>query len=933
MSDSIRPVSAPAVRAALGRRQLLTGAAAIAGSTAAAQVIGAAPASASGEPLVFFDLSYVHDVDLEDEAARRAAYDELHAAFTLQGIVNRRGPRLWINFITADEFGPTRIDEYWYEHLRADGGLLVGRPVVTVSSLAELVKHFQSEIKGAVVWDGAVPATSNVASTVAGADDLVALRYDDDPGSVFQTITKSRPGIPPRVWLVNKDGSSLFTGRGRIPGTGRQSTGSAKCDAYLWACERYLRTGRSNALELAFYLDSYWIQGWDAQHSGGWRNALQQALLSNHDYLVGQRGFFLDLHVFDDEAPIDDREQPLGADFETLVEILHTAYEQADAQMICVSGFTPWAYKYTLLADTQSKYHPVATEWRLVEVMSAFNGYVEADAAGFDAMANASVFSHQPIDDFYPQPKPPSTAELRRRGLVVDGEVAPKRYLAYYVGDYDSPAWLYHAMPRFWDHPQRGEIALNWAFNPNLAKRFPTGMDRTRRTRTDNDFFIAGDSGAGYIAPGMLEEPRPLSGLPSGMEQWRSHCEQQYRTWDLTITGFILDGLAPGMTDDGFRAYESFSPDGVAGQKIPRLGMMGDLPVLKQADIPRIAPDQAADAYRGNFEGDLSAPPPVPQYYVGRSVLVDPGWHITVRDRLVASAPEAEITLVDAPTLFALIRADLEDRVTAAPLSTDVQAGVAVPIRLELLNARSGAVDVVVRIEAPDGWSAESVAVTVPGESRRSCLLEVTAPAWAAVGEAVGEKARLVVVTDDGRERRRRAFDASVAEATFAGAPRVSVDLGETNQEDGLAQREGGFDGESRPATVGDRSCRRIHVKNNGFTPFSYMYFAASPTFARWPEGSDLVAKVEYFDEAGITFGLEYDGVDGARTQSGVYTLAGVVETSGSDTWRSHTFRTSAARMTARQPGGPDHRAYDFADLRLFSEQPLAVTRVTVERA
>lgn len=933
MSDVFGRGVLPALDAPLplvGRRRVLAGGAAIA-ATGLVQGFPRAAASATDD-LVYFDLSYIHQTDLSDERARKDAYDQLHLVFTLQGIVNRRGPRLWVNFITADQFGPTRIDEYWYGLLRADSGLLAGRNVTTVDTLEGLVDHFFDDLDGAVVWDTMVPATSNIASTVAGADDLVALRWDASSGSVYSRFTSTDRGdrrLRQRVWLVSKDGSPLFTGRGRIPGTRRKSTGSAKGDAHIWALEHYLKTGKSNPRELGFFLDSYWLNDWTATDKDNIPNASQQSVLSNHDYLIAHRGFFFDLHVFDDETPIDDRSQPLGTDLAVLLEILHTAYDQAGGEMICVSGFTPWPYKYTFSADSHSKYHPVATEWRLVQVVSAFNAYVEADAVGFDAMANASVFSHQRLQASYPQDPAPTVADLRARGLIADGEVAPKRYLAYYVGDYDSPAWMYHAMPRFWDHPRRGEIALNWAFNPNLGKRFPVGMERTRETRTSNDFFIAGDSGAGYVAPGMLEYPRPISGLPDGLSTWRRFCAEQYKWWDLTITGFILDGLAPGLTKRGFAAYASFSPDGIAGMKTPVTGLIGSTPVLKQADIPRIAPEQAAQSYRGRLAGDLSKLPEAAQYYVGRSVLVDPGWHVTVRDTLVASAPEAGITVIDAPTLFALMRFDLHERVSVSPLSTRVAHDTTSSIVLELLNGHDRRVIVDVQLDLPDGWRHTSVRVDLPAQQARSVVVPVTPPASASVGQAV----RVALRTDDGSEQRRRALDIHVVGRSYATAASVEVRLGASNVSAGLEQREGGFDGVSTADIVVDRPCRRIVVRNNGFTDESYLYFKADTSFGVRPEGVDLVAVVEYFDEPGHDFEVEYDGVDGPRQSSGVYTRTGPVRASGIKAWRSTQLILRGARLTGRQPGGPDLRAFGFADLRIASRRPVAIARIILSRA
>ncbi len=67
-------------------------------------------------------------------------------------------------------------------------------------------------------------------------------------------------------------------------------------------------------------------------------------------------------------------------------------------------------------------------------------------------------------------------------------------------------------LPKMWTDPARGTTPLSWAFNPNLCERFPLGMAWPRENRSPNDFFVAGDSGAGYLNPGFLSTPRPHIG-------------------------------------------------------------------------------------------------------------------------------------------------------------------------------------------------------------------------------------------------------------------------------------------------------------------------------------------------------------------------------------------------------------------------------------
>ncbi len=46
------------------------------------------------------------------------------------------------------------------------------------------------------------------------------------------------------------------------------------------------------------------------------------------------------------------------------------------------------------------------SDWRYAEILSCFNAYMDADAIGYSAMANASFYQHYPQAPTYPQPDP-----------------------------------------------------------------------------------------------------------------------------------------------------------------------------------------------------------------------------------------------------------------------------------------------------------------------------------------------------------------------------------------------------------------------------------------------------------------------------------------------------------------------------------------------
>jgi len=598
--------------------------------------LGAISPAGEAEPVRYYDMTPLLSLDLAEPAARRRLFDETHLVTSLQGLVNRDAPRLYLRYNAPP-------DDFWWQVMTEPGGWLEGRAVERVGSIEELLGRYGAFFRGAVVWDERVPATSNLASTIAGCEGLVCLRYDDDPGSLYQRLQ-----LPEVVRLMAPDGSPLFTGQGTIPGTDVPSTGSAKCDAYLWLVEHYLKTGKVAPTPMGYYLDGYWLNCW---HAG----APQNHTLTNHDYVIANKGVVFDLGVWDDETVVDDPGQAPGTDAATLCRLLRAAYDaQGGEGTIHVAGFVPWAYKYTNWHsdawNAGGKHDGVPTEWRYAEILSCYNAYMDADALGMSAMANASFFQHYPVPDRVPQNPKPTRESLAARGILDgEGKIAPRFYYAHYVGDYDSAAWLYWMLPSIYTDPRRGDLPLSWAFNPNLCERFPLGMAWARERRTANDFFVAGDSGAGYLNPGYLTEPRPYSGLPSGVAVWERHCERLYRQWDLSLTGFVIDGYSRPMDTECLDAYARFSPDGVVAQKIPPQGLHGDMPFIRMGgDLPH-GTKEAADVILTRFRGYG------PKFAVYRSILKPPSWYVGVRDEVRREAGE-QVVCVDLNTLLWLVR-------------------------------------------------------------------------------------------------------------------------------------------------------------------------------------------------------------------------------------------------------------------------------------
>ncbi|MCC6142691.1 MAG: hypothetical protein IT368_02680 [Candidatus Hydrogenedentes bacterium] len=561
-------------------------------------------------PLVYFDVNAAF-AELPDDSVLR--YDALKFVTALQGLVNRDEPRLAIRMMD--------VDDYWLGKMQVEW--LKDRSVERLSSLEALVSHFQEDMAGAVVWDPAVPATANVAATVCGVEGWLPVRGGS---ALYERVVAGGPKLPVKLDLTGKfDGSE---------------SGSAKCDAYLWAKREYLDQGRCNPDLVAYYVDA-WTQR--PRKPGYFYGDLCNATLPNHDYYIARRAFFFDLSPWGDETPVDDPGQPLGTDKNTFLAILRAqAGQNKQKAFTSVGGFTPWDQKYTNHGTIGGKHEPVATEWEHASLLSSHNAIMDADALGLTCLSNASAWSHFPLQAKYAQNPRPEKAPLER-----------KTYVLIYMGDYDSAAWLSRHIPQFWDDPVRGEFPIAWAFNPNLAARVPYVFDYIYKTKSANDWFIGGDSGAGYLNPNLLIGDRLGSGLPDALDLWVDHNKRWYGQFDYSITGFVINGFHGIMPLRIQEAYAKFSPDGVGMQLGYEEPIVDGTPFLRHVSdiypkldhLDQTAAEMARFA-RGTF----------PRFRIYRWILQSPTTMKRVYETLQANHGEEQWVFCDPYTFFDLYK-------------------------------------------------------------------------------------------------------------------------------------------------------------------------------------------------------------------------------------------------------------------------------------
>ncbi|MBQ2881553.1 MAG: hypothetical protein IJE40_04745, partial [Clostridia bacterium] len=475
----------------------------------------------------------INDVRYIGEPTNDEDFNDMVRLYTtLQGRLNKKAKEN--NFYVYQMFDSQ--DKFWLDYMMSEGKMLENAQTVELNTWEDIWNAFGSYIieSGIVLWDPDAPATSNVASTICSVEGYLPVRYDTDPDSMYTWLTSN--SVEVKFSLVD-----MFTGElgTKIADTDIDSSGSIKCDPYLWAMEKYL--DKTNDSLIAYTLDGAPAVETNPVYikttEGRTPNVNQ---LYSHDYFIYNECFFFDLTCVADESPCDDPTQPIGTDAETLHKILSRFSSKDVGNMKYLIGFPPWYVKYTVF-NNNGKTKEVDLEWAFTEVLSSYDIVKEADAAHPSWMTNASVYcQYESTVEEYVNNDPPQKKEFDEN----------TRYFTLYLGDYDSSAWLKLMVPDCFTSDQRGQIPMMWAFNPNLSQRVPMIFDYIYENKTANDFFITGNSGAGYVMPTMLED----------LNMWTEYSSKYMNKFDMDIVGFIIN--KKNITLREFEAYTEISPYG-----------------------------------------------------------------------------------------------------------------------------------------------------------------------------------------------------------------------------------------------------------------------------------------------------------------------------------------------------------------------------------
>jgi GxGYxYP putative glycoside hydrolase C-terminal domain/GxGYxY sequence motif in domain of unknown function N-terminal len=567
--------------------------------------------AADHEPLYVYQLS---------DNGTPAAYDEAMAAACLQGILNQDAPRV---YLVAKAY--TR-PQYWLDVLSKEGEWLHGREIKKVPDLDSLAQLAGDRVKGVVIWDPTVPATVDVASTIAGVSQAVVLSPE------FAERYMAKWKLP-----LIKDLRGMFTGK---------ETGSKKNDAYRWAIREYLAKGLCSKHRIFLSEDSF-----------GTRPSGAVGYPATVDWVIKNRSFVFDLSPWGDEAPQDDIGQKVGLDQETYKMILAELLRQTGGkEMTELDGFFSFG-KYTNWSGHQSTHMQIPTEMQSQDLISAYNCY--------QSTATSSTFNQS----FHSQaPLPP----LKQSTDVAKSEsLGKKTYICILMADYDSSYPLYDFFPKFWDDPKRGKVPLTWGIDPNLLETFPDIIGHFYRTATPNDNFQADAGAAGYILPNTIPEQY----LPIFVD----HNKKFYQMADMSISPMVVDFDQP--TSAVKDAFAQFSPNGFGSLADDTRGKGGKsadpqiwkgMPIIPTiSEVPStgdgfkfVGADTMADTMshsitvRGNQQ---------PGFYLFRIVWISASNMVDTLDVLKAKRPDLDIEVIDMKTFFSLFKTYESKKAPASP--------------------------------------------------------------------------------------------------------------------------------------------------------------------------------------------------------------------------------------------------------------------------
>lgn len=424
----------------------------IAASALVSLVIASCGPRAASEPVA----ALVVDVE-------KLSPDERLAAAALQGIANRKGPRVFLQTGEAvrwnqidydrdngDQGGPawdreaaarlrkkfSNTCDYWLDYCAG-----IGMATFSPATLGELYRALEPEVRGAILY-GKLDDDLAIAGTMAGVEDAIPMTPE-----VHRALSAALGREIPVVFDVR----TLYAGYPE--GSDRRIA------AHAWMIENLLpRCDRSAALSR----DKTYNQ--DAHD-----------ILIDSDLAIQNRWVIFDLSYMSEETRLGKNDKPHPK----------WGFEPPDKPLLI-----------KILRSLEPPYPPIYGWGRPYESALIRRLAIDGAVKVCTGNGNASFFRSMPA-----QAGPFRQVAPTPAGTLLEDKV----YVCFAVNEGDTLKYLASlANGGSWLQPERGAFPINWGMDPLLYKKFPGLVSHYYRTATPNDYFFSAPSGWGYLAPMML---------------------------------------------------------------------------------------------------------------------------------------------------------------------------------------------------------------------------------------------------------------------------------------------------------------------------------------------------------------------------------------------------------------------------------------------
>lgn len=404
-----------------------------------------------------------------------ADYAEIFAATTLQGIVNRTDPELYVlsQSVLTGYYGYNST-EFWLDALKETYPEM---SFSEISGLEELVARYRNRLRGAVVYHE---------------------RLTDKNSALF-------------VWEKSKQ----VYGDAAVVNLTQMACGQYDAipltSAMLTALNAALSSRGVAPLEILFDTTSFLETEsglFDPADRKVWRNASEYALSRAER---GEWNFSEKALMHRASFALADNDYSVSAKLFTFNRIkdVHSLPEEREVEARALA-LTPRN------TPVMGVYHATPAE-DLKDASGKYIGYEEHNTcAAYNALGKFWYVTYGTFNLSYTSGLPKERAEEKSQTLVYD---EAKTYVAFSFTEGDNNSYAHYRLSQEYEKPERGSFAMTWQLSQGIYDLNPNVIRYMNANNTDKDGYAFGSSGIGYVI-GEVTDKADFYGLSD------SYCEK-----------------------------------------------------------------------------------------------------------------------------------------------------------------------------------------------------------------------------------------------------------------------------------------------------------------------------------------------------------------------------------------------------------------------